>query len=119
MLLALYKNDLIIIIIKFNYVNHILSLAEAATDYIIFVATNTWQKYREFFFFCRDKHSFIETKDVIYRDKHVFVDKHFVATKTILVAAPANDNILAGSVRRPELCATVYGSTSPFLVIFC
>ena len=71
-------------------------------------------------YFCRDKHTFVATKDVfvkvslsrkkfIYksfvakkfcRDKHTFVatkdvfcrDKHvFVATKMILVAAPAND----------------------------
>ena len=36
--------------------------------------------------FCRDKHTFVATKDVFCRDKHVFV-----ATKMILVAAPAND----------------------------
>ena len=59
--------------------------------------------------FCDDRHTFVvETKDVICRDRHVFVatklclsrqkyqayffrNKTFVATKIILVAAPAND----------------------------
>ena len=36
--------------------------------------------------FCCGKNTFVETKDVFRRDKHVFV-----ATKMVLVAAPAND----------------------------
>ena len=39
--------------------------------------------------FCRGKHTFLATKDVFYRGKYVFL---FVATKMILVAAPANDS---------------------------
>ena len=43
--------------------------------------------------FCRDKHTFVATKDVFCHEKHVFVmTKHiFVAAEMILVAAPAND----------------------------
>ena len=41
---------------------------------------------------CRDKHTFAARKHVFCRDKHVFCrHKTFVATKMILVAAPAND----------------------------
>ena len=48
---------------------------------------------------CVDKHIFVATKDVFCRDKHVFATKPlsrvchktFVATKMILVVAPAND----------------------------
>ena len=40
--------------------------------------------------FCRNKHTFIATKDVLCRDKDAFV-----ATKLILAAAPANDGCLA------------------------
>ena len=59
----------------YNYLtlHSIVLLARAATS-IIFVATKD--------VFCRDKH------------KHGFCrDKTFVATKMILVAAPANDTI--------------------------
>ena len=38
--------------------------------------------------FCRDKHTFVSTKDVFCRDKHVFD-----ATKIIFVASPASDNL--------------------------
>ena len=38
--------------------------------------------------FCHDKHTFVTTKDVFCDDKH---DKTIVATKMILVAAPASD----------------------------
>ena len=88
----------------------VLSLAEAATS-IIFVATNTCllrqnklvttkHTSRQFLLLrqnlCRNKHTFVATKDVFCRDKHVFAAYHFcrhktfVATKMILVAAPAN-----------------------------
>ena len=40
--------------------------------------------------FCRYKHTFVATKDVFC------CDKTFVATKNILVAAPANDSKGAG-----------------------
>ena len=45
---------------------------------------------------CRDK-TFVATKDFFCRNKHVFVatsDKTFVATKMILVAAPASDIVM-------------------------
>ena len=41
--------------------------------------------------FCRDKHVFVATKHVFCRDK-TFVS---VATKMVLVAAPANDSCQA------------------------
>ena len=46
--------------------------------------------------FCRDKHTFVATKDVFCR-KIMFVatNKTFVATKMIIVAAPANDRRFA------------------------
>ena len=48
------------------------------------------QKYKTF---CHDKHTFVTTKDGFSRNKHVCCNKNmFVATKIILVAAPANDN---------------------------
>ena len=53
-----------------------------------FVATNTCLKGERKKYFCRDKHTFVATKDVFCRDKHVFV-----ATKMILIAAPANEMI--------------------------
>ena len=52
----------------------------------IFVKTNlilSWQQL------CHDKHIFVATKDVFC----VCHDKTFVATKMILVAAPANDSL--------------------------
>ena len=44
---------------------------------------------------CRDKQTFVATKDVFCRDKHMFdtQSKTFVATKIMLVAAPANDSL--------------------------
>ena len=77
--------------------------------------------------FCRDKHVFVTTKHVFCRDKKyacrdkTFVptklclsrqifDKHlFVATKTILVAAPANDT--RGRRRCPS-CSWAHGHVS-------
>ena len=54
-----------------------LPLAGAATSTIYaFVATK---------YFCRDKYTCVATKDVFCHDKS------FVATKMILMAAPAND----------------------------
>ena len=54
-----------------------------------------WQK------FCRGKRTFVVTKDVFCRDKHVCCDKDvFVVTEIILVAAPTNDSILAKSRHR-------------------
>ena len=41
--------------------------------------------------FCHDKHIFVAANDVFCRDKHVLSQLNFVATKQILVAAPAND----------------------------
>ena len=41
--------------------------------------------------FCHGKHTFVVTKDVFCRNKHVCLDKKFVATKIILVADPTND----------------------------
>ena len=38
--------------------------------------------------FCRDKHTFVASKDVVCRDKHVSRDKTFVATKMILWQLP-------------------------------
>ena len=54
----------------------------------MFVATNICRDKRFVAtkIFCRDKHTFVATKDVFCRDKHVFV-----ATKIILVASSAND----------------------------
>ena len=49
----------------------------------IFVLTNTCLPRQKF---CRDKRTFVATKDVFCHDKYVFV-----ATKMILVAASAND----------------------------
>jgi len=43
--------------------------------------------------FCHEKHTFVSTKDVFCRDKHAFVATKFIATKMILVAAPASDKI--------------------------
>ena len=43
--------------------------------------------------FCHEKHAFVSTKDVFCRDKHAFVATKFIATKMILVAAPASDKI--------------------------
>ena len=86
------------------------------------VATNTCSSQQQL---CLDKHTFVATKDVFCRDKHVvdateyvcrnktfvatkkmFVaanicrDKSFVATNTILVAAPANEKAsLDGTVK--------------------
>ena len=40
--------------------------------------------------FCRDKHTFVATKDVFCCDQHVFV-----ASKMIIVAAPANETYLS------------------------
>ena len=50
--------------------------------------------------FGHDKHTFVATKDVFYditntRQTRVCHDKTFVATKMILVAAPANDRLAA------------------------
>ena len=42
--------------------------------------------------FCHSKHTFVATKDVFCRDKHVCHSRTFVATKTLLVAAPVDDN---------------------------
>ena len=44
--------------------------------------------------FCRGTQTFVATKDVFCRDKHVLVccDKTFVTTKMIVVGAPASDN---------------------------
>ena len=41
--------------------------------------------------FCRDKHIFVATEDMFCRDKHMIV-----ATKIILMAAPANDTFQPG-----------------------
>ena len=49
----------------------------------IFVATNVLLREK---FICRDKHTFVATREVFCRYKHVFV-----ATKLILVAATTND----------------------------
>ena len=98
-----------------------LSLEGAARS-IIFVATNVLSRRTRV---CRDKHTFVRTKDVFCRDKNqlvatkvlwpqnylcrdktnfvatnVYRDKYtFVATipqtKIMLVAAPANDRILS------------------------
>ena len=76
-----------------------------------FVATNTCLSGQKLFL---HRHTFVATKDVFCRDKHVLVatkcdkkvnrdkimfvatnisrDTSFVATKIILVAAPADDN---------------------------
>ena len=68
-------------------------------DIIMFVATNVCRdmfchhknilSWRTYFFsrqnFCHDKHTFVATKHAFCRDKS------FVATKLILVTAPAND----------------------------
>ena len=51
----------------------------------IFVATNIFLLRQNF---CRDKHTFVATKDVFFQKTC------FVATKIILVAAPANDSLL-------------------------
>ena len=44
---------------------------------------------------CREKIMFVATKDVFCRDKRMFdtQSKTFLATKMILVAAPANDSL--------------------------
>ena len=74
-----------------------------------FVATKvclSWQKFcRGKHVFVATKHVFVETKDVFCRDKRMLVEtkrlsrqtrvcleKTFVATKIILVAAPASDS---------------------------
>ena len=52
--------------------------------------------------FCRDRHHFVATKDMVCRDIHtclsrqtcVYLDQTSVATKMILVAAPANVTFL-------------------------
>ena len=59
-----------------------------------FVATNIILSSQNF---CHDKHTFVVTKDLFCRDKHVCRDKTFVTTKMILVAAPANDKIWVSS----------------------
>ena len=72
-----------------------LSWRNFCHDKLTFLATNT--KVRLVVVFatniilsrqkvCCGKHTFVATKDVFRRDKHVFV-----ATKMIPVAAPAND----------------------------
>ena len=43
--------------------------------------------------FCHDKSMPVETKLLLPGQTRVCCDKTFVATKMILVAAPANDNI--------------------------
>ena len=86
-------------------------------DKSMLVATNTYLSQQIVVtlvatkIFCRGKYTFVATKDVFCHDKHVFVtwlsrqtrvpppfqtrvcrDKTFVATKVILVAAPANNS---------------------------
>ena len=75
-----------------------------ANDYVIHrqkkvlysITGGSCQKYD----FCSEKCMLVATNTYICRDKHIFSrkklchDKHiFVATKIILVAAPANDRI--------------------------
>ena len=73
-----------------------LSMAGAATS-LIFVATNTWQQIFVFvkFYYKLQKHNFLASK-VLSRQAYFCLDKRrvlvFVATKMILVAAPANDS---------------------------
>ena len=76
------------------------------------VVLDPQQSSQHNYHFCRDKHVYnfvaaklknmlVATKDVFCDDKHAFVatkrvcrDKTFVATKMVLVAAPANDTLL-------------------------
>ena len=56
---------------------------------IMFVATNICRDQT----LSRQKYTFVATKDVLCRDKHVFVStKLFIETKMILMAAPDNDS---------------------------
>ena len=74
--------------------NIILSRRKFCHDKLTFVATNTclfvvtkhvfWRKRRKI---CRNKHEVLSRQAYFCCDKHVFV-----ATKMILVAAPANDS---------------------------
>ena len=64
----------------------------ACRDKQVFVATNVLSRQKVLprssrqAFFCRDK------RPVLLRQARTFRDRTFVATKMILVAAPANDN---------------------------
>ena len=70
-----------------------------------FIATNVILLTRQAYFcrdkhlsqqkFCRGKHTFVATKDMFCCDKHVSV-----ATKIILMAAPANDSWSASGRQR-------------------
>ena len=106
--------------------NCYLSLAEAATSKFfvatkllsrqtrVFVATNIFCRDKKPNIFCRDKHTSVATKDVFYRDKHMYVAKNmYVATKMILVAAPASDSDGTPSLRArlvPQLHCTILGT---------
>ena len=63
--------------------------------------------------FCRDKHTFVATKDVFCRDKHVIV-----ATKMIVVAVPANDSY--GPAQGPHVVNPAHRpvSASHWLIAF-
>ena len=60
--------------------------------------------------FCRDKRTFVATKDVFCCDKHVFV-----ATKMILAAAPASDTW--GSSRHDVKLFSTSSKSSSFTVM--
>ena len=70
----------------------------------MFAATNTHTFVATKYVFCRDKHDkhvlqiFVATK--VFRDKHIFV-----ATKIILVAAPADDSSLPPANARSQFSA--------------
>ena len=57
--------------------------------------------------FCRGKHTFVESKDVFRHNKY-----GFVATKMILVAAPANDRKDASHDERILAIGMVESGTS-------
>ena len=65
-------------------------MAAAATS--IFVATNTCLLRQNTSFACRDKTMLVVTKLFLSRQNYVCRDRSFVATKMILVAAPASGN---------------------------
>ena len=78
----------------------------------IFVVTKiglSWQR------FCRDKHTFVTTKDFFCHDKHVFFrDKTFVVTKMILMAAPTN-NSFGGCLWKVVFCTALQAHWAPAL----
>ena len=74
-------------------------------DKIMFAATKIFCHDKHNFVMTKLQHTFVVTKDMFCCNKHVFChdkqvchDKFFVATKMILVAAPANDRILCAHI---------------------